>query len=227
MLYLVATPIGNLKDLTFRAKEMLDEVDLILAEDTRNSQKLLAHYSITTPLRSFHAHNEHNKLDQYITLLKEGHKIALISDAGTPGISDPGFLIVRACIGEDIPVTCLPGPCALIPAVVASGIPCDRFYFEGFLPQKKGRKTRLEFLIALPETFIMYESPYRVLKTLQQLKELGLGDRRVAVVKEISKLYETYYRGTIEDVEAQINKLGKLKGEYIIVVEGQKKSSNS
>src|SRR5690554_5293830 len=189
-LYLVPTPIGNLQDFTYRAVEVLNTVDLILAEDTRTSSKLLKHYNISKPLTAFHQHNEHKSLDKIIDKLNSGETFALVSDAGTPGISDPGFLLVRACMEADIQVECLPGATALIPALVKSGLPSDRFVFEGFLPHKKGRKTRIESFIDEQRTIVLYESPYRLLKTLEQLAEALGPDRKASVSRELTKMHE-------------------------------------
>jgi 16S rRNA (cytidine1402-2'-O)-methyltransferase len=219
MLYLVPTPIGNLEDITFRAINVLNTVDLILAEDTRVSKKLLSKYEIDTQVISFHSHNEHHKLDSIIAQLKNGDNIALISDAGTPGISDPGFLLCRAAIQNDIELTCLPGATAMIPAVVMSGIPCDKFHYEGFLPQKKGKLTRLNYLLALETPFILYESPHRIIKTLQKINELSTGERQVCVSREISKLHEENIRGTIKEVIAALQSKAAIKGEIVIIVD--------
>lgn len=221
MLYVIPTPIGNLEDITLRAIRLLGEVDLILAEDTRTSQKLLHHLGIETPVKAFHAHNEHKVLNQYLQALENGQQIALISDAGTPGISDPGFLLVRACAQKDLPVVVLPGPTALIPALVASGLPADKFHFEGFLPHKKGRKTRLKYLAELPVTFILYESPYRLIKCLEQLAEHCGPERPAAVCRELSKLHEEIKRGTLEDLKTYYQGPGVDKGEIVIVVGGE------
>lgn len=222
MLYIVPTPIGNLEDITLRAIRILNEVDIVLAEDTRTSGRLLKHLDIKTPLQSFHTHNEHGKLDYIIRELKEGKDIALISDAGTPGISDPGFLLARSCIANNIKMTCLPGPTAIIPAIVMSGLPCDRFFFEGFLPHKKGKKTRIEFLLTLKETFAFYESPYRVVKSLKMIKELSSDSRSVTICREISKMYEECISGTIEHIIEKLESKAQLKGEFVVVVEGNK-----
>ena len=220
MLYIVPTPIGNLEDITLRAIRILKTVDIILAEDTRTSKKLLNHYEIETPLRSHHAHNEHATVDSWIAQLQEGQTIALISDAGTPGISDPGFLLIRACIQKQIKVECLPGATAFVPALVASGLPCNRFHFEGFLPHKKGRKTRLEYLAQLPDTIIFYESPYRLLKCLQQLAE-HCGDQRPACVcRELTKIYEEVKTGSLENL-IQFFSEKKVKGEIVVVLGGK------
>ena len=228
VLYLVPTPIGNLGDITYRAVEILKTVDKILAEDTRNSGVLLKHYQITTPMESFHAFNEHKRLDQVIKRLQDGEKLALITDAGTPGISDPGFLLVREALRYDIPLECLPGATAFVPALVKSGFPSDRFIFEGFLPAKKGRQTKLKqlaleertiFLCELPYTFVLYESPHRILKTLEQLHELMI-ERRVSVSRELTKKFEETVTGTIEEVITYF-KDGTVKGEFVIVIEGR------
>lgn len=187
MLYVVPTPVGNLEDITQRALRVLREADLILAEDTRTSSVLLKHYDIHTPLKSHHKFNEHETSDEMARRIAAGMQVALISDAGTPGISDPGFMLVRACVREGVEVQCLPGATAFVPALVDSGLPCDRFYFEGFLPQKKGRQTRLGYLAALDQTFIVYESPFRLVKTLEQLAAVCGEERRAGVSREISK----------------------------------------
>ena len=221
MIYLIPTPIGNLEDMTFRAVRLLKEVDLILAEDTRVSSKLLKHFEIDTPYQSFHMHKEHHKVQQVINQLKNGKTIGLISDAGTPGISDPGFLMVREALKEGIEVQCLPGPTALIPALVQSGIPCDRFIFEGFLPPKKGRQTRLQQMAEEPRTQVFYESPHKLLKTLEQLVQYFGAGRIIAVVREISKLYESTFRGTAAE-GLQFFQSHPPKGEFVIVIEGKK-----
>ena len=221
MIYLIPTPIGNLEDITLRAIRLLNEVDLILAEDTRVSSKLLKHFEIDTHYQSFHMHNEHKKVQSVLNQLKGGKRIALISDAGTPGISDPGFLVVREALKECVEVQCLPGPTALIPALVQSGIPCDRFIFEGFLPPKKGRQTRLEQMAQEERTQVFYESPHKLLKTLDQLRIHFGADRSLAVVREISKLYESTFRGTIEE-GLQFFQSHPPKGEFVIVVAGKK-----
>lgn len=221
MLYLVPTPIGNLEDMTFRAIRVLKEVDLILAEDTRTSGHLLKHYEIQNPMRSYHIHNEHKVLDSILTDLKGGMTMALISDAGTPAISDPGFLLVRACLEEGIEVQCLPGPTALIPALVNSGFACEKFHFEGFLPTKKGRQTRLKYLASLEQTIVLYESPHRLVKALKQMIEIFGPDRSVSVSRELSKLYEENKRGSLEEV-FQYFQEKKVKGEIVMVLEGKK-----
>ena len=220
-LFLVPTPIGNLEDITFRSIRILNEVDLILAEDTRTSGKLLKHFDIKPPMQSFHMHNEHKVLDKMINKLKLGIKIALISDAGTPGISDPGFLLVRACVEEGIDTECLPGATALIPALVQSGFPTDRFIFEGFLPPKKGRQTRLKQWSEETRTIVFYESPHKIVKTLSQLQEFVGGDRRLSVSRELSKKFEETVRGTVNELVLHfMNKAPK--GEFVIVLEGKK-----
>ena len=220
-LFIVPTPIGNLEDLTHRAARVLEEVDIILAEDTRTSARLLAHYSISTPMRSHHMHNEHKTVKKWADEISSGKNIALITDAGTPAISDPGFLLVRACVENQIEVDCLPGATAFVPALVNSGLPCDRFTFEGFLPQKKGRQTRLKALATESKTMIFYESPYRIVKSLQQFGEyMGL-DRRVSVSREISKKFEETIRGTLAEVIAHFTEK-EPKGEFVIVLEGHR-----
>lgn len=218
-LYIVPTPIGNLEDITFRAIRILKEVDFILAEDTRVSGKLLNHYEISTPMVSHHMHNEHKTVENLTQKIESGFSYALISDAGTPSISDPGFLLIRECLKKNIDVECLPGATAIIPALVNSGLPSDRFYFEGFLPPKKGRQTRLEFLSQLKQTFILYESPYRLVKTLEQLSSVCGSDRKVSVSRELTKVFEENIRGTIDEVIAQFA-IKKVKGEIVIIVEG-------
>ena len=219
-LFVVPTPIGNLGDFTFRAVRILEEVDLILAEDTRTSAKLMAHYQISTPMRSHHMHNEHKTIDKWIELLSEGKTIALITDAGTPAISDPGFLLVRECVKNDIEVDCLPGATAFVPALVNSGLPCEKFVFEGFLPQKKGRQTRLKILAEETKTMVFYESPYRVKKTLAQFVEYMGEDRNVSVSREISKKFEETIRGSVAEVLAHFE-TKEPKGEFVIVLEGK------
>jgi 16S rRNA (cytidine1402-2'-O)-methyltransferase len=220
-LHIVPTPIGNLKDMTFRAVEVLKDVDLILAEDTRTSGKLLKHYEITTQMQSHHMHNEHKMVDHLIQKLKSGVSIALISDAGTPAISDPGFLIARACVEHNIEVDCLPGATAFVPALVNSGLPNDKFVFEGFLPVKKGRQTRLLLLAEETRTIILYESPHKLIKTLTQLCTYFGETRPVSVSRELTKLYEETIRGTAKTVlEHYTNK--PPKGEIVIIVGGKK-----
>ena len=221
MLYLVPTPIGNLEDMTFRAVRVLKEVDLILAEDTRTSKKLMNHYGITNALRSYHIHNEHKIVEGLVDQLKNGVTMALVTDAGTPGISDPGFLLVRACHQSNLQVTCLPGPTAFVPALVASGIPSNQFHFEGFLPQKKGRKTRLAFFKTLKETFILYESPMRLVKLLNQLIEVLGPDRKACVSRELSKIHEENKVGTLQELYEHYNEQPKVKGEIVLIVAGE------
>lgn len=220
-LYLVPTPIGNLKDMTFRAVDVLNEVDLILAEDTRNSGKLLKHYQIGTPMHSHHMHNEHQTVAGIVNRIIAGENIALISDAGTPAISDPGFLLTRACIEAGIEVDCLPGATAFVPALVNSGFPNDKFVFEGFLPPKKGRQTRLEILAQESRTIILYESPHKLLKSLKQIGEFFGEDRRVSVSREITKLHEETIRGTALEVLAHYENKPP-KGEIVVVIEGNR-----
>lgn len=220
-LYLVPTPIGNLKDITFRAIEVLKEADIILAEDTRTSGKLLRHFEINTPMQSHHMHNEHKTVDGIVEKLKSGSTIALISDAGTPAISDPGFLLVRSCLEAEVDVECLPGATAFVPALVNSGLPNDKFVFEGFLPVKKGRQTRLKLLAEETRTMIFYESPHKLIKTLSHFCEYLGEERQVSVSRELTKLYEETIRGTAKEVlDHYTNK--PPKGEIVIIVEGKK-----
>lgn len=218
-LFVVPTPIGNLEDMTLRAVKVLKEADLILAEDTRTSAFLLKHFEVKTPMLSHHKFNEHKTVESVIQRIKSGQKIALISDAGTPGISDPGFLVVRKCIDNEIEVECLPGATAFVPALVCSGLPSDRFCFEGFLPQKKGRQTRLYALKDEKRTMIFYESPFRLVKTLTQFTEVFGADRQVSVSREISKLYEETRRGTLAEIAAHFT-AHPPKGEIVIIVAG-------
>lgn len=218
-LYLVPTPIGNLEDITLRAIRILKEVDLILAEDTRTSKPLLNHFEIKTPLQSHHLFNEHQTVERIVQEIKSGATIALITDAGTPAISDPGFLLVRECIKNDVEVETLVGATAFVPALVNSGLPCDRFCFEGFLPHKKGRQTRLESLVEQERTMVFYESPHRLIKTLSSFQDYFGKDRKASVSREISKFYEENKRGTIEELLAHFS-AKKVKGEIVIVVEG-------
>ena len=221
-LYIVPTPIGNLDDITLRAIKVLDDVDLILCEDTRRSKKLLNHLGIKSQLRSHHKFNEHKEVKVMVNKIKEGNNIAVISDAGTPGISDPGFLIVRTCLENDIEVECLPGASAFIPALIISGISADKFIFEGFLPVKKGRKTRLSALCLETRTMIFYESPHKLLKTLLDFESSFGPDRKVSVSREITKLFEETLRGSIKEL-INIYSTKKPKGEYVIVVQGKGK----
>ena len=219
-LYLVPTPIGNLEDMTLRAIKVLKEVDVVLAEDTRTSGKLLKHFEINTPLQSHHMHNEHKQVDTLVQKMKEGSVYALISDAGTPAISDPGFLLTRACVENDIEVECLPGATAFVPALVNSGLPNDRFVFEGFLPIKKGRQTRLLELAEETRTLVFYESPHKLLKTLAHFAEYFGEDRPVSVSRELTKLYEETVRGSLKEVLEHFNNKAP-KGEFVIVVGGR------
>ena len=221
-LYIVPTPIGNLKDITFRGIETLKSSDFILAEDTRHTGKLLKEFQIESKMVSYHQHNEHKQLNSLISQLKNGAIASLVPDAGTPGISDPGYLIVRECLKNGIDVECLPGATALIPALVVSGFPCDTFCFEGFLPQKKGRNKRLSLLIDEKRTMVFYESPHRLLKTLQQFGEQFGAERKVSVSRELTKLYEEIKRGSIQEIiEYFTDKT--IKGEIVIVIEGKQK----
>jgi 16S rRNA (cytidine1402-2'-O)-methyltransferase len=220
VLYIVPTPIGNLSDITLRAIEVLKEVDFILAEDTRTSGNLLKHLEISKPLQAFHQHNEHKVLERVVDRLKAGETAALVSDAGTPAISDPGFLIVRECVNEGIDIICLPGPTALIPALVCSGLPCDRFIFEGFLPHKKGRHTRLTALADEARTIVFYESPHRLLKTLTQFAEYFGEERSASVSREISKVFEETVRGSLAEIIAHFTS-NPIKGEFVIILSGK------
>lgn len=226
ILYIVPTPVGNMEDMTLRAIRILKEADIVLAEDTRTSGFLLKHYDINQRLMSHHKFNEHGTANGIVERLKAGQTIALISDAGTPGISDPGFYLVREAVAAGIEVQTLPGATACIPALVSSGLPCDRFCFEGFLPQKKGRQTHLESLKEEVRTMVFYESPYRVLKTLQQFAETFGGDRKVSVCREISKVHEESVRGTLDEVIAHFTEK-EPKGEFVIVLAGKEKEKKS
>ena len=220
MLYLVPTPIGNLEDITLRAIRILKEVDLVLAEDTRTSRKLFQYYDIETPLRAYHAHNEHGVTAGIVSQLEGGTTMALISDAGSPGISDPGFFLIRACVEKNVQIEALPGATAFVPAITSTGLPCNRFYFEGFLPHKKGRQTRLKYLATLTETFAIYESPFRLVKCLQQLMDHCGSDRQAAVARELTKIHEEVRRGTLEELHAHYAAVTKVKGEIVVVVNG-------
>lgn len=219
MLYLIPTPVGNLEDITLRALRLLKEVDLVLAEDTRTSGMLLKHFDIHTRLCAHHKFNEHQTAEAFATRIAAGENMALVTDAGTPGISDPGFMLVRACVEKGATVQCLPGPTAFVPALVASGLPCERFTFEGFLPQKKGRQTRLKELAEEPRTMIFYESPYRVVKTLGQFVETFGAERRCSACREISKIHEESVRGSLAEVLAHFEET-EPRGEFVIIVEG-------
>ena len=220
-LYIVPTPIGNLDDITIRAIETLKNSDLILSEDTRHAKKLLSHYKISTKVKSYHLNNEHKKVDEYVELMLQDQTISLITDAGTPCISDPGYLLVREAIKKGIQITCLPGPTALIPAIVLSGLSSDAFIFEGFLPRKKGRKTKLKEISNNTITTIIYESPYRIIKTLSDLLEFLGNDRKVSVSREISKIYEETFRGTVSDALVHFSDK-KIKGEFVICINKEK-----
>ncbi len=218
-LILVPTPIGNMEDITYRAVRVLKESDLVLAEDTRNTGMLLKKLNIKAKLKSYHAFNEHKVVSQIVSIIRQGDNISLVTDAGTPAISDPGFLIVKTCIDSKISVECLPGPTALIPALAVSGLPCDKFVFEGFLPHKKGRIKRLEALKDENRTMVFYESPYRIIKTLEQFMTYFGNNRKVAVSRELSKVYEETLRGTLSDVLDHFS-IHPPKGEFVIIVEG-------
>ena len=219
-LYIIPTPIGNLEDITLRAIRLLKEVDLVLAEDTRITKKLFVNYKIDTTLASFHLHNEHKVLAKFIDRLKAGETFALVSDAGTPGISDPGFLLVRECVSNNIEIECLPGATAFVPALVNSGLPSEKFIFEGFLPAKKRRQTRLKLLSEAEITMIFYESPHRIVKTLSQFVEYFGEDRKVSVSREISKMFEETKRGKVKEVLTYFEEK-KPKGEFVIIVAGK------
>ena len=216
-LTIVPTPIGNLDDITLRAIKVLKSVDVILAEDTRNSGKLLKHFGVETRMMSYHMHNEHKVVESLAQRIANGETMALITDAGTPAISDPGFLLVRQCVANNIEVECLPGATAFVPALVNSGLPSDKFFFEGFLPHKKGRQTRLKFLAQLPYTIVFYESPHRLIKTLSQIGEFFSLDRQVSVSRELTKIHEETVRGTVTEVIEYFNN-NVLKGEIVIIV---------
>lgn len=220
MLILIPTPVGNLEDLTFRALRVLKEADLVACEDTRTTGVLFQHYGIETPRTSFHVHNEHQKAASLVERMQAGKTVALVSDAGTPGVSDPGFLLVRAAAEAGVRVEVLPGPTAFVPALVASGLPTDRFVFEGFLPHKKGRQTRLTALADEPRTVVLYESPHRLVKLLGQLAEHCGADRPAAVARELSKLHEEVRRGTLAELEAWYGAQSKVRGEIVVVVGG-------
>ncbi len=217
-LYVVSTPIGNLQDVTFRAVEVLQAVDVIAAEDTRHSRRLLKAYGIETPLVSYHDHNKERRAPELVARLQAGQSVAVISDAGTPGISDPAFYLVRLCAQTGVPVSPIPGPTAFVAALVVSGLPTDRFVFEGFLPAKKGRQKRLEQLVEEPRTIVLYESPHRLLRTLRDLHNF-LGDRRAVVVRELTKIHEEILRGTLSEL-ARVAEGRKLRGEMVLIVEG-------
>lgn len=220
-LYLIPTPIGNLEDITLRALRLLKEVDMILAEDTRTSSKLLKHYNIHTPMQSYHLFNEHKVVEGWVQRIKGGTTVALITDAGTPAISDPGFLLVRACVAEGVAVECLPGATAFVPALVSSGLPNDRFVFEGFLPDKKGRQTRLQFLAEEVRSMIFYVSPHKLLKTLTEFITVFGGERSASLSRELTKLHEETQRGTLEEL-LEFYKDKNIKGEIVLIVSGNK-----
>jgi len=219
-LYIVPTPVGNLEDMTLRAIRILKEVSLILAEDTRKTGMLLKHYSIDNKMQSHHQHNEHQTAEIIAKRINSGETVALVTDAGTPGISDPGFLLIRTCVEAGIEVECLPGATAFVPALVASGLPCDRFYFEGFLPHKKGRNTRLNYLSQLDQTIVLYESPFRLAKTLQQLAEFLGNERKACVSREISKMFEEHRRDVLQELAVYYSQ-HEAKGEIVITVSGK------
>jgi len=219
-LIIIPTPIGNLEDITLRSIRMLKECEVIYAEDTRVTKRLLNHLQIQNHVIPFHAHNEHKVLDKCIQSIKEKSSTGLVSDAGTPGISDPGYLLIRACLNEGIEVECLPGPTAIIPAIVASGFPSERFHFEGFLPHKKGRESRLKNVLDMDCTLVYYESPHRIVKTLTQMLKIFNEDRKACVVREISKIYETYHQGTLSSLIEYFAE-NKPKGEIVLLVSGK------
>lgn len=224
-LCIVPTPVGNLEDITLRAIRTLKDCDLIIAEDTRVTRNLLNHLGIQKRVVSFHTNNEHAQLNEMLRIIQQSTQVALVSDAGTPGISDPGFLLIRACVEQGINIECLPGPTAFVPALVSSGIPCDRFYFEGFLPHKKGRQSRLEYIANMDCTVVLYESPYRLLKTLEQLKTHVGPLRKICVSKEISKLYEFHFRGTIDEALNHFNTVA-IKGEFVLIIAKDSEETN-
>lgn len=221
-LYIVPTPIGNLQDMTFRAIEVLKSVDLILAEDTRTSRFLCQHYLIDTPLQAYHKDNEHKAVESIMQRIKSGITMALVSDAGTPGISDPGFLLVRACLQNEIEVECLPGATAFVPALVNAGFPLDRFVFEGFLPHQKGRQKRLQLLAEEMRTIVLYESPYRILKLLKELEEQVGNKRQVSISRELTKKFEETFRGNVEEAIIHFSQK-EPKGEFVVIIEGKSK----
>ena len=225
-LYLCATPIGNLEDITLRALRILKEVDVVFAEDTRTTAVLFKHYDIKTPLLSHHKFNEHKQVEKIAERIEMGQNVALVSDAGTPGISDPGFLLTKTCIEHEIETECLPGATAFVPALVNSGFPCDKFCFEGFLPQKKGKQKRISQLAEETRTIIFYESPFRLVKTLQQIAEVFGKDRKACVAREISKLHEDFQRGTLEELINHFTEKG-VKGEIVFMVAGKPKPERS
>lgn len=220
-LIIIPTPIGNLEDITLRSIRMLKEVDLLLAEDTRQTGKLLKNLELSVKMQAYHLNNEHKLTEQVVERIKGGENIGLVSDAGTPGISDPGFLLVRECVAQGVDVECLPGATALIPALVSSGFPCDKFYFEGFLPHKKGKQTRLRYLAELPSTVVFYESPHRLTKTLTMMIDYFGGEREIVVVRELTKMFEEHKRGTVTEVLSYFESK-QVKGEIVVVVKEKK-----
>jgi len=218
-LFIVPTPIGNLEDITLRALRILKEVDYIFCEDTRTTKTLLKHYEIDAKCYAYHIHNEHQQVFQYVQLIKSGHQAALVSDAGTPGISDPGYLFIRECLAAGIEIECLPGATALIPAIVASGFPCDKFYFHGFLPHKKRKETTLKMLSQRNETVVFYESPHRLLKTLAMMQTYFPIDKKISISREISKVFEEHFRGTINEAVNHFSSR-EIKGEIVVSVSG-------
>jgi len=216
-LYVIPTPIGNFEDITLRALRILKEVDIIFCEDTRTTKNLLKHYEIEKKCYAYHINNEHKQVEQYVKWLQSGQTAALVSDAGTPGISDPGYLFIRECLSENIEIECLPGATALIPALVASGFPCDKFYFHGFLPHKKGKETALKMLSEKEETVVFYESPHRLIKTLSMMQKYFTSERKICVSREISKIYEEHFRGTIQEALVYFS-AKEVKGEIVVVV---------
>lgn len=222
VLYVVPTPIGNLEDITLRALRILKEVDFILAEDTRTTGQLLKHYEISNQLLAYHIHNEHKTIERIIDQIKAAGSVAIVSDAGTPAISDPGFLLIRTCIENNINVICLPGPSAIIPAIVGCGFPCDRFVFEGFLPHKKGRQTKWKAIAEEPRSVVLYESPHRLIKALKEMQEFLAPNRLICIAREISKIYETFHRGTATELLDYFEK-NSPKGEIVIVISAKDK----
>ncbi|MDR0604125.1 MAG: 16S rRNA (cytidine(1402)-2'-O)-methyltransferase [Bacteroidales bacterium] len=220
-LFVIPTPIGNLEDITLRSLRILREVDTILAEDTRVTKKLLDHYTIHKPVLAYHQYNEHQQLNNYIDLIHRQQSVALVSDAGTPAISDPGFLLIRACIQNNIEIECLPGATAFVPALVNSGFPSDKFYFYGFLPHKKGRTTTIQKLTKIKETIILYESPFRLIKTLEELKTAFGEEHPVCVCRELTKIYEETLRGTLSEVSTYFSSKNSVKGEFVIILQGK------
>jgi 16S rRNA (cytidine1402-2'-O)-methyltransferase len=216
-LHIIPTPIGNLEDITLRALRVLREVDIVFCEDTRTTKNLLRHYEMDKKCFAYHINNEHQQVAQYVGWIKNGQTAALVSDAGTPGISDPGYLFIRECLAAGIEIECLPGPTALIPALVSSGFPCDKFYFHGFLPHKKGKETALKMLSERKETVVFYESPHRLLKTLTMMQNFFASDRKICISREISKIYEEHFRGTIPEAIAYFSSK-EIKGEIVVTV---------